>query len=208
MSTAGPPACCWCDIGSPSPTSRHSTPSSSRRASRACRCCVRLGIAAPIYPVKGFSATMDLLPGVRAPAQALMDEAYKTAITPLGRRLRIAGTAEVSGHRLRLRQAALKTLRKVATDWFGDNFDLGTARYWVGAQADDAGRAAAARPHPPRRPVRQHRPWFHRLGDELRIRPRHGGPGGGTATGIDLDGLTLARLAQTMTAAACPARTA
>ena len=155
-----------------------------------------LGIAAPIYPVKGFSATVDLLPGVRAPAQALMDEAYKTAITPLGRRLRIAGTAEVSGHRLRLRRAALKTLRKVATDWFVGNFDLSTAQYWVGA-----------RPMTPDGPPLLGRTMLA----GLFVNIGHGSTGWAMSCGsaratadlvaeqppgIDLDGLTLARLAK------------
>jgi D-amino-acid dehydrogenase len=156
----------------------------------------KLGISAPVYPVKGFSATIDLLPGVRAPAQALMDEAYKTAITPLGRQLRVAGTAEFGSHRLRLRQAALRTLRKVAVDWFGDGFDLSTARYWVGA-----------RPMTPDGP-----PLLGRtLLEGLYVNIGHGSTGwtmscgcarivadlvAGRAPDIDLEGLTLARLAQ------------
>ena len=63
----------------------------------------RLGIAAPIYPVKGYSATIDLRPDAAAPQQAVMDEAYKTAITPLGRQVQVAGTAELSGYGMRLR---------------------------------------------------------------------------------------------------------
>ncbi|NLD53496.1 MAG: D-amino acid dehydrogenase [Burkholderiaceae bacterium] len=155
----------------------------------------RLGIAVPIYPVKGFSATIDLRPGVAGPAQALMDEAYKTAITPLGRQLRIAGTAEMSGHGMRLRAGALRTLRKVAQDWFGDRFDLATARYWVGA-----------RPMTPDGPPLLGRT---RLAG-LYVNIGHGSTGwamscgsarlvsdllAGESPGIDLDGLTLARLA-------------
>jgi D-amino-acid dehydrogenase len=155
----------------------------------------RLGITVPIYPVKGFSATVDLRPGATAPAQALMDEAYKTAVTPLGRQLRIAGTAELGGHGLRLRQSALKTLRKVAGDWFGDSFDLATARYWVGA-----------RPMTPDGP-----PLIGRtLLEGLFVNVGHGSTGwamscgssratadlvAGVEPGLDLDGLTLARLA-------------
>ncbi len=155
----------------------------------------RLGIAVPIYPVKGFSATIDLLPGMDGPVQALMDEAYKTAITPLGRQLRIAGTAEMSGHGMRLRPSALRTLRKVAQDWFGDRFDLATARYWVGA-----------RPMTPDGP-----PLLGRTRLQgLYVNIGHGSTGwtmscgsaravsdlvAGESPGIDLDGLTLARLA-------------
>lgn len=156
----------------------------------------RLGIAAPIYPIKGFSATIDLHEDAAPPRQAIMDEAYKTAITPLGRQLRIAGTAELGGRGLKLRQAALKTLRKVAGDWFGDRFDLATARYWVGA-----------RPMTPDGP-----PLLGRtLLDGLFVNIGHGSTGwamscgsaratadlvAGQAPGVDLEGLTLARLAR------------
>jgi len=156
----------------------------------------RLGIAAPIYPVKGYSATIDLHPEAAPPQQAVMDEAYKTAITPLGRQVRVAGTVELSGHRMRLRQSALKTLCKVATDWFGDRFDFATAQYWVGA-----------RPMTPDGP-----PLLGRtLLEGLFVNIGHGSTGwtmscgsaratadlvAGVAPGIDLDGLTLARLAR------------
>jgi len=156
----------------------------------------RLGIAAPIYPIKGYSATIDLREDAAAPQQAVMDEAYKTAITPLGRQVRVAGTAELSGYGMRLRQSALKTLRKVAADWFGDRFDLATARYWVGA-----------RPMTPDGP-----PLLGRtLLEGLFVNIGHGSTGwtmscgsaraiadlaAGNAPGIDLEGLTLARLAR------------
>ena len=87
-----------------------------------------------MYPVKGYSATVTLTPDAQGPRQAIMDEAYKTAITPMGARLRIAGTAELGDRRLELRQAALKTLVKVASDWFPRAARYSEARYWVGAR--------------------------------------------------------------------------
>ena len=156
----------------------------------------RFGISVPIYPIKGFSATLPLRAGANGPAQALMDEAFKTAITPLGRELRIAGTAEIGNATLSLRPNALKTLRKVAVDWFGDAFDLSTARYWVGA-----------RPMTPDGP-----PLLGRTGiDGLFVNVGHGSTGWAMSAGsgrvvadlvagrtpeLDLEGLTLARLAE------------
>ena len=93
-----------------------------------------IGLALPMYPVKGYSATVTLTPDAQGPRQAIMDEAYKTAITPMGARLRIAGTAELGDRRLELRQAALKTLVKVASDWFPRAARYSEARYWVGAR--------------------------------------------------------------------------
>lgn len=93
-----------------------------------------LGIDVPIYPIKGYSVTMRLRDDGFGPNRALMDEAFKTAITPLGNLLRIAGTAEIGDQKLELREAALRTLKKVASDWYPGSFDNRSARYWVGAR--------------------------------------------------------------------------
>jgi D-amino-acid dehydrogenase len=93
-----------------------------------------VGIDVPIWPVKGYSATVTLEAEAAGPAQALMDEAYKTAITPFGRRLRIAGTAEIGNATLSLRQRALRTLIKVASDWYPGAARYSEAQFWVGAR--------------------------------------------------------------------------
>jgi len=56
-----------------------------------------LGISVPVYPVKGYSVT---IPGAGdgAPTVCLTDEGYKLALSRLGDRLRIAGTAELNGY--------------------------------------------------------------------------------------------------------------
>lgn len=93
-----------------------------------------VGVKLPLWPVKGYAATVTLKPDALGPQRALMDEAYKTAITPFGRRLRIAGTAEIGDRQLRLRDAALRTLIKVAGDWFPASANWSQAQYWVGAR--------------------------------------------------------------------------
>ncbi len=92
------------------------------------------GIRVPLYPVKGYSATVPLEPAAIGPQRALMDEAYKTAITPFATRIRIAGTAEIGSAELRLREAALRTLMRVAGDWFPGAARWREAQYWVGAR--------------------------------------------------------------------------
>ena len=64
----------------------------------------------------------------------MMDEAYKVAITRLGNRLRIAGTAELGNRRLLVRDAALGTLLEVARGWFPGAANYAQARPWVGAR--------------------------------------------------------------------------
>jgi len=93
-----------------------------------------LGVRIPLFPVKGYSATVAIREPTYAPQSAVMDEAYKVAITRLGKRLRVAGTAEIGSHALSLRQAALRCLIKVARDWFPGAADYSQATYWVGAR--------------------------------------------------------------------------
>lgn len=88
----------------------------------------------PIFPIKGYSATAVITHGELAPRIAVMDETQKVAITRMGNRLRIAGTAEIGGRRLSLRDAALRTLIKVAADWFPHAANYTQAQYWVGAR--------------------------------------------------------------------------
>ncbi|RQV77834.1 D-amino acid dehydrogenase [Burkholderia anthina] len=90
------------------------------------------GIDVPLYPVKGYSATLVVVDDEKAPCAALMDESLKTAITRFGPTLRVAGTAELGNRRATLRQQALDTLMKVLDDWFPHAADRASARFWVG----------------------------------------------------------------------------
>jgi len=90
------------------------------------------GIDVPLYPVKGYSATLAVVDDEKAPSAALMDESLKTAITRFGPTLRVAGTAELGNRRAALRQQALDTLMKVLDDWFPHAADRASARFWVG----------------------------------------------------------------------------
>jgi D-amino-acid dehydrogenase len=93
-----------------------------------------VGIDVPLYPVKGYSATVQITRHEHAPLLSVMDETYKVAVTRLGKRLRIAGTAQIGGRSLALRSASLRTLMKVAQDWFPAAASWSSAQYWVGAR--------------------------------------------------------------------------
>src|SRR5262249_37412072 len=93
-----------------------------------------LGIDLALYPVKGYAATVPVTNHERAPRLSVMDEDYKIAITRMGQPLRIAGTAEIGSRRLRLRASALRTLIRVAIDWFPAAGAYAQAQYWVGAR--------------------------------------------------------------------------
>ena len=152
-----------------------------------------LGIRIPMYPIKGYSATVALSDGAIGPQRALMDEAYKTAITPFANRIRIAGTAEIGDRGLVLREAALRTLIKVATDWFPGAGRFSGAKFWVGARPMLPDGAPLLGPSPLK---------------GLFLNVGHGSTGwamacgsarvladviSGTTPEIDLDGLTLDR---------------
>ena len=58
-----------------------------------------LGIRLPVYPLKGYSVTLELAAAAgAAPSVSLNDEAKKIVVSRLGNRLRAAGTAELSGY--------------------------------------------------------------------------------------------------------------
>jgi len=92
------------------------------------------GLRLPLYPVKGYSLTAPISRDEFAPMVSVMDEAYKVAITRMGNRLRIAGTAELGNRKLQLRDAALGTLLRVARDWFPGAAAYSQSRAWVGAR--------------------------------------------------------------------------
>lgn len=56
-----------------------------------------LGLSLPMYPVKGYSVTIAMGERRRPLGIPLVDFERKTVLTPLGGRLRIAGTAEFNG---------------------------------------------------------------------------------------------------------------
>ena len=57
-----------------------------------------LGIRVPVYPVKGYSVTIPVEDAPGAPSVCMTDETAKLAISRLGSRLRVAGTAELGDY--------------------------------------------------------------------------------------------------------------
>ena len=91
-----------------------------------------LGIDLPIYPVKGFSITVPIDDAAMSPESTIMDESHKVAVTRLGARIRVGGTAQLSGFDLRLDQARRGTLEFVANDLFPKGGDVSRAEFWTG----------------------------------------------------------------------------
>lgn len=94
-----------------------------------------LDIRVPVYPVKGYSATIPVADPAHAPVSTVMDEKHKVAITRLGDRIRVAGIAELAGHDLRLRQRPCDTLAYVVKDLFPRGGDMTRVQFWTGLRA-------------------------------------------------------------------------
>ena len=92
----------------------------------------RIGVAVPVYPVKGYSITVPIKGANGAPVSTVMDESYKVAITRLGDRIRVGGTAEISGYSNSLDAARQATLDHSLTDLFPNGGDLSKATFWSG----------------------------------------------------------------------------
>jgi D-amino-acid dehydrogenase len=91
-----------------------------------------VGISLPVYPVKGYSITVPVTDEGRAPVSTVMDETFKVAITRLGDRIRVGGTAELGGWSTRLREARRGTLVHSLTDLFPGSGDVSRAEFWAG----------------------------------------------------------------------------
>jgi len=91
-----------------------------------------VGVDIPVYPVKGYSITVPITHADGAPESTVMDETYKVAITRLGDRIRVGGTAEVGGYRNVLRASRRATLERSLTELFPLGGDPAQATFWSG----------------------------------------------------------------------------
>ena len=91
-----------------------------------------IGINSPVYPVKGYSITVPVINPDASPVSTIMDETHKVAITRLGDRIRVAGTAELNGFNLKLNEKRRATVRHVISDLFPDAADMQQDEFWAG----------------------------------------------------------------------------
>ncbi|OBQ63617.1 D-amino acid dehydrogenase [Mesorhizobium erdmanii] len=92
----------------------------------------RMKRSIPVYPVKGYSITVPIKDAALAPVSTVMDETYKVAITRLGDRIRVGGTAEISGFDLRLHESRRRTLEHSVGDLFAGAGAMREATFWCG----------------------------------------------------------------------------
>ena len=98
-----------------------------------------LGLDLPVYPAKGYSATLPLPDGVVAPTVSLTDDGSKLVISRLGDRLRVAGTAEFNGYDTTLNALRCAALRRRIIEIFPSLAAVDGIDYWAGLRPSTPG---------------------------------------------------------------------
>lgn len=76
------------------------------------------GDSLPIYPVKGYSITINNVDPMLLPRVSLLDDEAKIVTATLGNKFRVAGTAELNGENYDIRRDRIEPL----LDWVHKNF--------------------------------------------------------------------------------------
>jgi len=91
-----------------------------------------LGEHLPIYPLKGYSITAQVLDAACAPQVSLTDESRRIVCSRLGGRLRIAGTAELGDDSLDADPARIAAMLEWAETRLPGAIDCGRVMPWAG----------------------------------------------------------------------------
>ncbi len=92
----------------------------------------RYGVRLNIYPAKGYSVTIPLESQNKAPVTSLTDDQYKLVYSNLGDRLRVAGTAELSGYTKWLDMRRCNAILYNVRGLFPRAGDFDAAKFWTG----------------------------------------------------------------------------
>jgi D-amino-acid dehydrogenase len=91
-----------------------------------------IGLYLPVYPAKGYSASVPIANPALAPSVSLTDDSAKIVFSRLGNRMRIAGTAELSGYSTDLNPVRCEALTRRAREMFPEAGDYDKATFWTG----------------------------------------------------------------------------
>jgi D-amino-acid dehydrogenase len=92
----------------------------------------RYGVRLNIYPAKGYSASIPIEGANGAPITSLTDDEYKLVYSNLGDRLRVAGTAELSGYTRELSHTRCQAILRNAKHLFPRAGNFERATFWSG----------------------------------------------------------------------------
>ncbi len=91
-----------------------------------------VGLRLPIYPAKGYSATIAVDDPSGAPCVSITDDENKLVFSRFGERLRCAGTAELAGWNATLTETRARALVTKARALFPRAGDFDAATLWAG----------------------------------------------------------------------------
>jgi D-amino-acid dehydrogenase len=86
----------------------------------------------PVYPAKGYSASVPVARPDLAPVVSLTDDSAKIVMSRLGDHVRIAGTAELSGYNTDLNAVRCEALVRRGREIFPEALDFERATFWTG----------------------------------------------------------------------------
>lgn len=92
----------------------------------------RIGIDLPIYPVKGYSATLPVGNHPHPPTIGAVDEQNLVAISRFGERMRVTSTAEFAGYDTSHRPRDFEHMLGVARSLYPGGADYDGAELWAG----------------------------------------------------------------------------
>ena len=90
------------------------------------------GVSLAIYPAKGYSVTIPTEGSNHAPVTSLTDDEHKLVYSNLGGRLRVAGTAELSGYTRELNHRRCRAILDNARKLFPRAGNFAKAMFWTG----------------------------------------------------------------------------
>jgi hypothetical protein len=90
------------------------------------------GIRLNIYPAKGYSVTIPTEGANRAPVTSLTDDEFKLVYSNFGDRLRVAGTAELSGYSRALNRTRCQAILDNVKKLFPRAGRFEAATFWSG----------------------------------------------------------------------------
>ena len=91
-----------------------------------------IGVALPVYPIKGYSLTIPVGNHQAPPTIGSVDETNLVAISRFGDRVRITATAEFAGYDTTHKPADFTFMKSVAQELYPDGADYHRAEMWAG----------------------------------------------------------------------------
>ena len=91
-----------------------------------------IGISIPVYPLKGYSITIALAEDDVAPRISVSDGAHKLVMSRLGNRLRVAGTAELTGYDTAVNEVRCRAIVRRTFELFPRAGKRESAQFWAG----------------------------------------------------------------------------